>query len=213
MSSTTSLRPLNPRAQAVQPQRRAGERRYHSVLEEADKLLGEEGLTGFSIPVLAERLGYTRRSIYKFFPSPYAILNELTKTYLDRLEAYLVNHAELQSKDLHWEEVVTRLNTEAAKFHNANPVSRLLILGGAVTDESFRATEYSIKKLGGILNDLLNERGIQVPTEPDVASLAVDIATSVFRVSNLYHGYIDDQYGRESGRAMVAYLNLYVTPS
>jgi len=183
------------------------------VLEEADKLLSEEGLTGFSIPVLAERLGYTRRSIYKFFPSPYAILNELTKTYLDRLETYLVNHAELQSKDLHWEEVVTRLNVEGAKFHNANPVSRLLILGGAVTDESFRATEYSIKKLGGILNDLLNERGIHVPTEPDVASLAVDIATSVFRVSNLYHGYINEQYGRESGRAMVAYLKLYVSSS
>lgn len=211
--TSPSHRPLNPRAQAIQPQRRAGERRYQSVLEEADKLLAEHGLSGFSIPVLAERLGFTRRSIYKFFPTPYAILNELTKVYLDRLETHLVAHAESQSEDQHWEDMVIELNLQGANFHNANPVSRLLILGGAVTDESFRATEYCIKKLGGILSDIFSARGIDIPRDPDVASLAVDIGTSVFRVSNLYHGYIDEQYGRESGRAMVAYLNLYVSAS
>lgn len=211
--SASLHRQVDPRAQAIQPQRRAGERRYQSVLEAADSLLEEGGLSGFSIPTLAERLGYTRRSIYKFFPTPYAILNELTKTYLERLEAHLVSHFKAENHDQSWEDVVMKINLEGAKFHNANPVSRMLILGGAVTDESFRATEFCIQQLGAIVRDIFSERGVSIPREPDVASLAVDIGTSVFRVSNLYHGHIDETYGRESGRAMIAYLKLYVEPS
>lgn len=205
-------RAMDPRALAIQPQREAGIRRYTSVLQEADKLLSEEGLTGFSIPVLAERLDYTRRSIYKFFPTPYAILNALTQQYLQELEKALrgITGEVIKSP---WAEAVTRANREAATFHNAHPVARLLILGGAVTDESFRVTEFAIQQLGAFLREILRLRGLSVPEDPDVASIAVDIGTAVFRVSNLYYGHITDRYAEESAHAMVAYLRKYVEPA
>jgi len=202
-------RTIDPRAVAIQPQREAGVRRYSSVLDEADKLLAAEGLTGFSIPVLAERLGYTRRSIYKFFPTPYAILNALTQQYLERLEKALQSLAN-DVLEMNWPDAVRRVNREAANFHNANPVARLLILGGAVTDESFRVTEFAIKQLGEFLRQILGSRGYSIPEDPDVASIAVDIGTAVFRVSNLYHGKVTDRYAEESAHAMVAYLDKYV---
>lgn len=202
-------RTIDPRAVAIQPQREAGVRRYSSVLDEADKLLAAEGLTGFSIPVLAERLGYTRRSIYKFFPTPYAILNALTQQYLERLEKALQSLAN-DVLEMNWPDAVRRVNREAADFHNANPVARLLILGGAVTDESFRVTEFAIKQLGEFLRQILGSRGYSIPEDPDVASIAVDIGTAVFRVSNLYHGKVTDRYAEESAHAMVAYLDKYV---
>lgn len=201
---------MDPRALAKQPQREAGFHRYQTVLDGADALLREVGLSGFSIPALAERLGYTRRSIYKFFPTPYAILNELTQVYLNRLEAHLQETADALPEDLSWQELITSMDRAAADFHNAQPVSRLLILGGAVTDESFRVTEFSIRKLGQLLTQLVARYDVQLPTEPDVASLAVDIGTAVFRVSNLYHGQITDQYATESSCAMVAYLERYI---
>ena len=203
---------MDPRALAIQPQREAGIRRYNSVLQGADALLQEEGLNGFSIPALADRLSYTRRSIYKFFPTPYAVLNALTEEYLERLDAHLRSAAARMGETLPWDQAVTAVNAEAANFHNAQPVARLLILGGAVTDESFRVTEYAIRKLGRLLHELLGQRALAVPAEPDVASIAVDIGTAVFRVSNLYHGKVTPQYAAESAHAMVAYLHKYVQP-
>jgi len=208
MSSPTST--VDPRAQARQPQREAGFQRYQSVLDGADVLLREVGLSGFSIPALAERLGYTRRSVYKFFPTPYAILNELTQVYLERLEQHLQATADELPADLHWQGLVMAMDRAAADFHNAQPVSRMLILGGAVTDESFRVTEFSIRKLGQLLTRLMARYDVTLPAEPDVASLAVDIGTAVFRVSNLYHGRITEPYAEESAHAMVAYLARYI---
>lgn len=200
---------IDPRAVAIQPKREAGVQRYTTVLDGADQLLLEVGLSGFSISLLAERLGYTRRSIYKFFPTTYAILNELTHKYLDGLEAHLSGKG-LELSALPWDALIYRMVEEAAIFHNNNPVSRLLILGGAVTDESFRVTELTIRKLGKLTTDLLSIRQIELCTHPDVASLAVDIGTAVFRVSNLYYGNITKDYVDEAAYAMVAYLSKYV---
>ncbi len=199
---------IDPRAVAIQPRREAGVRRYTTVLDGADELLREVGLNGFSIPSLAERLGYTRRSIYKFFPTPYAILNELTHRYLDALDDTL-RAAGPALNVLPWEEMVREMVRLAAEFHNQHPVGRMLILGGAVTDESYRVTEFAIRKLGKLTTDLLALREIHLPDDPDVASLAVDIGTAVFRVSNLYHGKVTEKYRDEAGHAMVAYLSNY----
>ena len=200
---------IDPRAVAIQPKREAGIRRYETVLAGADKLLREVGLSGFSIPVLAERLGYTRRSIYKFFPTPYAILNQLTHQYLDQIEMMLTErNADLEG--LSWEEAMHVLVHAGAAFHNERPVARMLILGGAVTDESFRATEFSVRKLGKIATDILQSRGIYLPKQPDVASLAVDMAMTTFRVSQVFNGKVTEEYAEEGIKAMHAYLKLYI---
>ncbi|QQD19760.1 TetR/AcrR family transcriptional regulator [Spongiibacter nanhainus] len=200
---------LDPRAIAIQPKREAGVQRYKTVLDGADQLLLEVGLSGFSISLLAERLGFTRRSIYKFFPTTYAILNELTYQYLDQLEELLSNRV-TELSELPWDKIIYQMVQEAAAFHNRNPVSRILILGGAVTDESFRVTELTIRRLGKLTTDMLNARGIEPRSHPDVVSLAVDIGTAVFRVSNLYHGEITQDYVDEAAYAMVAYLSKYI---
>lgn len=201
MNTVTSQRAL-----PVQPQRSTGKRRFETVLDEADRLLAETGLGGFSIPVLAERLGFTRTSIYKFFPTPYAVLNELTKRYLDRLVDRLIAQSG-KTAGLSWAEMLDEMVRTAARFHNANPVARILILGGAVTDESFRATEYTVQKLGELTTLLLKQRGVRLPTgHPDVGAIAVEVGTAVMRVSHFHFGRITPEYTEEAARAMRAYL-------
>jgi len=193
-----------------QPLQQRAKDRFERVLGEAEALLLEAGLGGFSIPLLAERLGYPRATIYKFFPTPYAVFNELLRRCLARLEETLVREAApVVARNLPWREAARVLVTHAAAFHNANPVARLLILGGPVSDESYRAQEITIQHLGGLARQLLANMGIALPREPDVATLAIDIGTTCFRHSVFLHGEITEAYRDEAVYAMVAYLARY----
>lgn len=201
---------LDTRAIARRPQQQRAKDRFERVLEAAESLLLEAGLGGFSIPELANRLGFTRASIYKFFPTPYAVLNELLNRHLQALEEELGEQGE-RLLALPWRQLARAIVTLAADFHNAHPVGRLLILGGPVTDDSYRAQEIAIERLGHLARLLMQRHGVELPNEPDVATLAVDIGTTCFRVSFFKHGEITPAYRQEAARAMVAYLSEYTT--
>jgi AcrR family transcriptional regulator len=200
---------LDPRALARQPRQQRGRARFDQVLDCAEELLRADGLEGFSIPAVAEQLGFSRASIYKFFPTPYAVFNELARRNLDALESRLQKLAPVVLT-LPWPDALRAMALEAAAFYNANPVARLLILNGPASDESYRAQELTIQRLGGIARDLLRVRGIQLPThKPDAAMLLVDIGTTCFRVSQFLHGRITPEYAEEAFHAMEAYLRRY----
>lgn len=198
------------RATARQPQQTRARERCEQVLDAARALLRAQGLAGFSIPVLAERLGYTRASIYKFFPTPNAILNELMQHELSRLEARLARRS-TAVLSLPWAEALRAVVHEAAAFYKANPVARILVLGGPVGDEGYRAQEITIQRLGGLTRSLLLVRGIRLPQRaPDAATLAVEIGTACLRLSQFVHGEITPAYREEAVHAMHAYLARYV---
>ena len=200
---------LDQRANARQPRQQRARVRFDQVLDCAEDLLREEGLAGFSIPAVAQRLGYTRASIYKFFPTPNAVLNEIVRRSLDTLESRLQKLAPVVLPEP-WPQALRAMTLEAAAFYNANVVARLLILGGPVSDDSYRAQELTIQRLGGIARDLLRVRGIQLPTvKPDAAMLLVDLGTTCFRVSQFLHGRITPEYQEEAVFAMQAYLGRY----
>lgn len=200
---------LKPHLIARQPQQQRAVERFEQVLAAADTLLRTRGLAGFSIPKLAEELGYTRASIYKFFPTPYAVLNELARRYLERLERLLDTEAGAVL-DLPWDEAARTLVGIAAGFYDRNPVARVLILGGPLTDDSYRAQELTIQRLGKLAHGLLARQGIELPAgSPDVATLAVEIGTTCFRLSHFSHGRITPEYRAEAAHAMIAYLSRF----
>jgi AcrR family transcriptional regulator len=208
MSSVIS--PITQRANtARQPQQQRARERFEKVLNEAERLLVDKGMSGFSIPELAERLDMTRASIYKFFPTPYAVLNELTRRHLGLLEKNLtaVGPDMLTAP---WHEAIDILITAGATFYNSNPVASILILGGSTTDESYQALEITIDRLGKYGRALLVSRGIELPTPPpDVAVLAAEIVTTTYRLSYYLHGEITEPYRAEAAYAMEAYLSRY----
>lgn len=180
-------------------------------------MLAREGLSGFSIPALAEELGFTRRSIYLFFPTPYAVLNELTHRYIKKLEQHL--EQAIQSRPpADAIQAIAHTTFAAADFHNANPVARLLILGGAVSDRSYRAQESNIRQLGILAGKLLESLGYQLPpSPPDIPTLAIELGTACFRFSQYQHDCITDTYKVEASHVMLLYLQqlleLSSTPS
>jgi len=202
--------PLDPLSVARQPTQQRARARFDRILEESERLLLEAGLSGFSIPVIAERLGYTRGSVYAYFPTYYAILNELVHRYLVDLEAMFVKRADALLL-MHWKQSVEAVVNMAVKFHNSNPVARLLILGGPVSDDSYRTQEMTIKRLGNLGRAALLKNGVKLPKgPPDITTLAAEIGTACFRRSFFDHGEIVPPYRDAAARAMIAFLADYL---
>jgi AcrR family transcriptional regulator len=202
--------PLDPGAIARQPTQQRSKARFDRVLEAAETLLLDVGLSGFSIPVLAERLGYTRGSVYAFFPTHYAILNELVVRYLVELETVFYSRAD-ELVLMPWRDAVGAVVNLAADFHNSHPAARLLILGGAATDDSYRAQEMTIKRLGDLARAVWARNGVKLPKgPPDITTLATEIATAVMRRSFFEHGEITRPYREAAVRAMLAFLAEYL---
>jgi AcrR family transcriptional regulator len=200
---------LAPAAIAREPVQQRAKARFERILQEAEALLAEAGLSGFSIPVLAERLGYTRGSVYAYFPTPYAIFNALVQRQLVDLEAAFFERAEELGR-MSWREAIRAIIEHAVKFHNERPVARLLILGGAVTDDSYRAQEITIERMGSLGRALMKSNGINLPTDPDIATLSVDIAVACLRRSFFNHGRITPAYRDAAVQAMIDFLAPYV---
>lgn len=200
---------LDPLATARRPTQQRARERFDRILAEAQAVLEESGLSGFSIPVLAERLNYTRGSIYAYFPTPYAILNELVGQYLQQLKALFFDRAD-ELLDMEWHETVTSVVHQAVAFQNDHPAARLLMLGGAVTDDSYRAQEITIKHLGDLGRAVWEQKGVHLPKDPDVTTLATDIAVACFRRSFFEHGEITPAYRDAAVSAMLRFLEPYV---
>lgn len=198
---------LDTRALARQPQQQRGFDRFEQVLNEAEALIMEAGIEGFSIPALAERLDFTRTSIYKFFPTPYAILNTLAERHLGALEAALAEQAEHLRAAKNWREVISLVVRGAARYYHEHPMAYRLLLSGPISDSSYRALEYTISRLGGLTRAILAERGVKVPSgQPDVAALAVEFGTASFRMSYFLHGTITPAYTQAAVDVMLAFL-------
>jgi len=203
---------LDPLAVARHPTQQRARDRFDSILQEAETLLIEAGLSGFSVPVLAERLGYTRGSIYAYFPTPYALLNELVVRYLADVEKDFLKRAD-ELRRMSWRQAIAAVVDHAIAFFETKPAARLLILGGAVTDDSYRAQELTIKHLGDLGRSMLTYRDMRLPkAPPDVTTLSVDIGMACFRRSVFEHGRIIPAYRDAAVTAMTGFLAPHVEP-
>jgi AcrR family transcriptional regulator len=203
---------LDPLAVARKPTQKRALERFARVLDEAEALLVAEGLAGVSIPVIADKLGYTRGSVYAYFPTPYAILNELAQRYLAELLVVFAHSDGLVG--LPWRKGIENGVAIASDYYDAHPAARLIILGGAVTDYSFRAQELTIKRVGALGRLAWQQRGIVLPSEePDVAALAIDLGMSCLRRSVFEHGEVTPAYRVAASNVMVAFLEPYIEGS
>ena len=121
---------LDPLAIARRPTQKRARERFDRILEETERVLIERGLSGFSIPVIAERLGFTRGSVYAYFPTPYAVLNELVQRHLRKLEKVFFSNAE-ELRKLGWRDGIVHVVDHAVAYHNAPPPQRACCCSGA----------------------------------------------------------------------------------
>jgi len=188
------------------PLQERSRQRVGTILAAAEQLLLSDGLSGFSIPVLAEQLGYPRATIYKFFPTPYALLNTLAERHLEALEQALLSQAGNLTKDADWREVTRHMVKAAAGYYREQPAACVLLLGGPATDESYRALEFSINRLGTLTHRMLQNAGMMMSENPHEAALAIEYGTASFRFSYFLHQTITAEYIEAAGDVMIAFI-------
>jgi len=206
--SSSATPEVHPLATPKRPQQQRAVDRFERVLKTAESQLRTGGLRGFSIPAIAKELDCTRGSIYAHFPTPHAILNELAVRYLGQIFAHFTGMSGLGAKP--WREGIRTGVHAAAKFYDAHPVARMLILGGAVTDAGFRAQELTVKQIADLGRLAWKARGIELPSDPDVAALAIDLGMACFRRSVFAHGAITPRYRETAADAMIAFLEPFI---
>lgn len=197
---------MNAKLTARTPLQDRSRHRVSIILQEAESLLATDGLSGFSIPLLAERLGYPRATIYKFFPTPYSLLNSLAERHLEGLEKALHGHAEVLARESDWRGVTRRMVEAAASYYRAHPVACILLLGGPVTHESYRSLEYTINRLGNLTHDMLQRAGLAMAEDPCEAALAIEFGTASLRFSYFLHQTITPEYIEAAGDVMIAFI-------
>ena len=68
---------------------RNSKRTQAKILDAAGDLLAEEGLKGFGVNAIAERAGYGKPLLYRYFGDAHAVLNALAKSKADEVKAKL----------------------------------------------------------------------------------------------------------------------------
>jgi AcrR family transcriptional regulator len=206
---SSSAKPVSePLVTAKRPQQRRAVERFETVLATAESLLRKGGLRDFSIPAIASELGWTRGSIYAHFPTPHALLNELVVRYLGQIFAQFTGMTGLSTRP--WRDGIRTGVFAAASFYDAHPVARMLILGGAVTDAGIRAQELTVKQIADLGRLAWQARGIELPSEPDVAALAIDLGMACFRRSVFAHGAITPRYREVAADVMIDFLEPFI---
>jgi AcrR family transcriptional regulator len=196
--------------EARSPLQQRGQARVDAVLTAAHGLLADEGLSAFSIPALAKRLGFTRMSIYHFFPTSAAILNELTRRALDGMEQRVVAQAMLHPKR-RWDDQIVALVRVAIEYFKENPVAQLVVLGNGLTAEGLKAQSVTVLHLGNVTSRLFEATGYSLPRVPiDTPALLIDLGMTCLRMSVQLHGRITPEFEREATDVMIRYLEPHI---
>ncbi|MDR3414541.1 MAG: TetR/AcrR family transcriptional regulator [Nevskia sp.] len=193
-------------AGARKPQQQRSRDRVDAVLREAEALILEAGIDGFSIPALAERLGFPRATIYMFFPTPYTVFSELAQRHLSALEAILAEKVQYIIAAPDWREETRRLVLTAAQYYTSNPVASAVILG-PLSESGYRAWEATMTRLGQFMRAMLTRRGLRLaPSEFDTAALAMEFGASSFRMSYFQHRRVTPAFAEAGAEVIVAFL-------
>ncbi|ERO61358.1 TetR/AcrR family transcriptional regulator [Pseudomonas piscis] len=195
------------------PQQERSQSRMEKVLAAAEQLLQEVGPDATSIPEIAKLSGVPRASIYQFFPDKYALLAHLASQQMERIAALIDSSRPGSEGD--WKQAIGRVIRGVAGYYNAHPAASLLLLRGNFTPLDSQAHERKDAMIGSLLRDYLLARGgfDSLPRQPDVTTLAVEIAFACMKYGYLAEGRISETICVEAEQAATAYLSRWQSPA
>lgn len=199
---------LTPR----KPQQARSRQTVKLILQHAERLLQEAGPQKFSMPALAQRANVNRASVYKYFPTKFAVFNSLAQTYVDAFIAELTARME-STRHSNWQAALEEVIRFSAEIYNRNPVARVLFLSGALTPEIEAAHHVSNNlRVSAFLREIFETRHqvAQVPTDPDPYLVATEAVIATFSLSQRRESRISPAMTTEAYRVGSAYLGGYL---
>jgi len=183
---------------------------FQLILETADKMIDELGVSGFSLYDVADKAEVASGSVYHFFPSVTALFGALVERY-DEEFAKLVSEPIPVDKTERWEDVLTTQTERSRQYINGHRPAMLLILGPGQSWQSRLIDTAGDTRIASAMIKMVSDL-FEVPKLPDPAELmhkAIRCLEGIWQLSFQRHGTVTDEMSIETNKVMIAYLKLY----
>jgi AcrR family transcriptional regulator len=139
------------------PSQARSRERVQRLLDTADALIGEDGFSALTIPLLAATAHVPVGSIYQFFPDKSAIVDAVAARYM---QLFLDELAQLSDRiaRLRWEAAVETVIERFAGMYRAHPTFCELWLNGHLTTGSRERDRHNNDDLAAVLAIALKQR-------------------------------------------------------
>lgn len=211
IASSNSVPNEAKRGSAVRkPLQVRSQRRVEAALATAAAMLETMEPEDISIPEVAKACNVPRACLYQFFPSKYALLAELAQRYLMTVAGH-IEHLGTQLANSDWRQMVEVMVRGVCQFYNNNVVASRLILGGPFSRTSYLAQEVTIDHIGRKIRELIEQldMGLDLPKDPDVATLAVEISFACLKHGYYREGFISEGIQQQAIDVTHAYFALW----
>ncbi|HYW04635.1 MAG TPA: TetR/AcrR family transcriptional regulator [Gammaproteobacteria bacterium] len=197
-------------SRARTPAQARSRERVELILDAAAALVERMPIEQITMARIAARAGVSRSSIYQFFPSVFAIYNDLGRRFLDELLQALREDRGAREAPT-WREVNACLIRRAVEFYNDRPVARALLLGSGSAQELRVIDKDYDRRFAEAAREILGEKWRVSPIAGhDPLQVAVVLNTSVFSIGVFEEGCISDFYREQAYRASTGYLESFV---
>ena len=198
----TGRKPLQARSQ----------KRVDAALETAERLLASLDPEEISIPEIAKESGVPRASLYQFFPNKYVLLAQLAEQQLSQVAA-AVSVVAANSGSRNWKDLVCELIQAVSAYYNRSAIASKLILGGPFSRTAYLAQTVTIEHIGHEVRRAVERLhpSLQLPQEPDVATLAVEITFACLKHGYYREGLISPPVQEQAIQVALSYLSIWDT--
>jgi AcrR family transcriptional regulator len=171
--------PARPRREPQQARSRA---RVAQILQAADAILSEEGVTALTVRRIAERADVPVGSIYQFFGDKAAVIDAVARAYLSESDAAieeLVRAAEAGEGD--WSDPVGRMLDTFVALYRSHPGYIAIWSGRHMSAEAALIDEANTELIAaGVQRIMAAQAGLQQGPELELAAMvAVRAANTV----------------------------------
>jgi AcrR family transcriptional regulator len=194
------------------PSQARSRERVQRLLDTADALIGDDGFSALTIPLLASSAHVPVGSIYQFFPDKSAIVDAVAARYmqlfLDELEQLSERIARLR-----WEAAVETVIEHFAGMYRAHPTFCELWLNGHLSPGARERDRRNNDDLAAVLATALKQRAEFRHTRRLAVAcrVAVEIADGLLRYAFTLNPAGDQPTLNELKRVLASYLLQFAT--
>ena len=196
---------------ARKPAQQRSRLRFEALLDAADALLAKNETTDVGLYDIAAAAGVPPASVYHLFPTKEAAFVALAERYLTGLSAYIIrpfDAAEVQR----WKDLIVLEMYRAIEFYNQHPVMCKLFLGENVLPDVRMLDVRNVAAVSSSSYARMNKH-FEMPHlhNPDIKfAVLIGIYDGIWMTSYARHGYIAEDFARETELAAIAYCETFL---
>lgn len=196
-----------------QPKQARGRAKVEQIIVAAQQIIEDQSADALSSPAVAEMAGIPVASVYQFFPTRYAILNEIGRRQVEGLSTAMAPLFE-ENAISGWREGFERAIEIAANYIRGNKLATELFLRGPIIPEILNAHLEADDKVAEMITEILpeEERAKVLNTENGLNPIrvAINLAVATMALGHRMQGDITENVVAETKSVVNSYLDTYL---